>query len=311
MSGRPGKETHVRWILKALLALLCGCSTVVSTRPMGEAPLDLTGQAYKWTGTWRAPNGPCTLTIADATTGVLTVTSTKPQGWWRWSNEILRVYLRTAGDWIYASVDCTEGTNACYLWGKVANEESIILWWAPDPDKFKPMVEGGALPGTIGMMIKKKEQSQPVFPILGYTPSGEPVYETGVPGGKSEPFTWALDVPELEMPQSSEDENVARKIANAAGNALPACETERKIPDFSGELITLGDLEPTHYELIAATSNVVMFVWEEPFVLVKESARADLRYLRTATNAGCASRASKPNHPRPGSRTQYRPFGVS
>ena len=47
--------------------------------------------------------------------------------------------------------------------------------------------------------------------------------------------------------------------------------------------ITLGDLEPTHYELIAATSNGVMFYWEAPFVLVKESARTDLGYLRAAT----------------------------
>ena len=47
--------------------------------------------------------------------------------------------------------------------------------------------------------------------------------------------------------------------------------------------ITLGDLEPAHYELIASSSNGVLFVWEAPFVLVKESARTDLRYLRAAT----------------------------
>ena len=47
--------------------------------------------------------------------------------------------------------------------------------------------------------------------------------------------------------------------------------------------ITLGDLEPTHYELIATTSNGAMFYWEAPFELVKESARTDLGYLRAAT----------------------------
>ena len=250
---------------------------------MGEAPLDLTGQTDKWTGTWRAPNGPCAITVADATTGVLTVTSTKPVGWWRWSNETMNVYLRSAGEWTYASVDQSEGTNACYLWGKVANADNAILWWSPDPDKFKPLVEGGALPGTIGKMIKKKEQSQPVFPILGYTQSGEPVYETGVPDGPSEPFTWALDVPEPLMPPETDDETGADIANSATVDAPPTGETGTGIPDFGGDQITLGDLEPEHYELIASQSNGVLFVWEEPFVLVKESARTDLRYLRAAT----------------------------
>ena len=47
--------------------------------------------------------------------------------------------------------------------------------------------------------------------------------------------------------------------------------------------ITLGDLEPTHYELIATKSNGAMFYWEAPFELVKELARTDLGYLRAAT----------------------------
>ena len=267
-----------------LLATLCGCSTVVSTRPMGEAPLDLTGQADKWTGTWRAPNGPCAITVADATNGVLAMTSTKHQGWWRWSNETMNVYLRTAGEWTYASVDQSEGTNACYLWGKVANEEGLILWWAPDPDKFKPLVESGALPGTIGKMITKKEQEQPsALPILGYTSNGEPVYETGVPGGPSEPFTWALDVPEPEMPPETEDEPAANVANGAAVEAPPMSEAGSAMSGFGGDQITLGDLEPAHYELIAATSNGVMFAWEAPLVLVKESVRTDLRHLRAAT----------------------------
>ena len=274
----------MKWIMSVLLLVsLCGCSTVVSTRPMGEVPLDLTGQTDKWTGTWRSPMGPCMLTVVDATNGVLSMTSTKPLGWWRWSNEILRVYLRTASDWTYASVDQSEGTNACYLWGKVANEEGIILWWAPDPDKFKPLVESGVLPGTIGKMIKKKQpEAQPVFPVLGYTSSGEPVYETGVPGGKSEPFTWALDVPEPEMPPSTEDEQAA-DVTNGADVEAPPMSVGSAMSGFGGDQIILGDLQPAHYELITATSNGVMFAWEAPLVLVKESARTDLRYLRAAT----------------------------
>ena len=274
----------MKWIFSALLlATLCGCSTVVSTRPVGQSPLDLTGQAGKWVGTWRSPMGPCMLTVVDPTNGVLAMTSTKPQSWWRWSNETWRVYLRTGGDWTYASVDQSEGTNACYLWGKVANEEGIILWWAPDPDKFKPLVESGALPGTIGKMIKKKEQAQPVFPILGYTPSGESVYETGVPGGPSKPFTWELQVPAPEMPPATEDDPTADVAPGAAVEAPPMSEAGSAMSGFGGDQITLGDLEPAHYELIASQTNGVMFAWEAPLVLVKESERTDLRYLRAAT----------------------------
>lgn len=48
----------------------------------------------------------------------------------------------------------------------------------PDPDKFKPLVESGALPGTIEKTVKRKKQGpKSIFSILGYTPSGEPVYE--------------------------------------------------------------------------------------------------------------------------------------
>lgn len=274
----------MRWILMALLvAPLCGCSTVVSTRPMGEAPLDLTGQTEKWTGMWRSPMGPCMLTVVEATNGVLAMTSTKPTSWWRWSNETTRVYLRTGGDWTYASLQDIEGTNIFYRWGKVANDDGFILWWMPDPDKFKALVDAGALPGTIVKTKKKKTQApESVFPIVGYTPSGEPIYETGVPGGPSETFTWELEVPAPEMPPETEDEPAA-DVAPGTAVEAPMTAAGSALSGFGGDLITLGDLKPEHYGLIAATSNGVMFVWEAPLVLAKESGRADLRYLRAAT----------------------------
>lgn len=198
----------------------------------------------------------------------------------------MNVYLRTAGEWTYASVDCSEGTNVCYLWGKVANAENAILWWTPDPEKLKPLVESGALPGTIKKTFTKKnkmEPAEPVFPILGYTESGEPVYETGVSGGPSEPFTWELQVPTPEMPPSTEDEETADIPPPAAGDGQPLPSDLAPILGSGSSEITLGDLEPAHYELIASQTNGVMFAWETPLVLVKESGRADLRYLRAAT----------------------------
>lgn len=75
----------------------------------------------------------------------------------------------------------------------------------------------------------------------------------------------------------------ASMAPDAAEDALPPAEAGSAMPGFSGDEITLGDLKPAHYELIASQTNGVLFVWEEPFVLVKESGRADLRYLRAAT----------------------------
>ena len=142
----------------------------------------------------------------------------------------------------------------------------------------------GALPGAIKKTaIKKTAPPEPVFPILGYTKSGEPVYETGVPDGPSEPFTWALQVPTAEMPPETEDEPTADVSPGAAVDAPPTTETGSAMSGFGGDQITLGDLEPAHYELIAATSNGVMFAWDAPLVLVKESTRTDLRYLRATT----------------------------
>ena len=247
----------MRWIFVALLiTVLTGCSTVVSTHPFGNAPLDLTEQVEKWTGTWRAPNGPCAITVSDATNGVLSMTSTKPQSWWRWSNETQRVYLRTGGGWTFASMEDTEGTNTFYTWGKVANEDGTILWWMPNPDKFKPLVESGALPGTVKNTAKKKKPL--ALPILGYAESGEPIYQT---------------TDDME----SQPENVEPKDVMVTG------DTPVQAVDDSNYFVTLLDLEPKHYEIISASSNGVMFDWEHPLVLVKESARVDLRYLRAAT----------------------------
>jgi len=133
------------------------------------------------------------------------------------------------------------------------------------------------------MIQKKQPAAQPVFPILGYTTSGEAIYETGVTGGPSEPFTWALDVPEPEMPPATEDDPAADVAPDVSVEVPPISEAGSAMSGFGGDQITLGDLEPAHYELIAATSNGVMFAWEAPLVLVKESARTDLRYLRAAT----------------------------
>ena len=84
------------------------------------------------------------------------------------------------------------------------------------------------------------------------------------------------------MPPETDDETEADIANSAAVEALPTGETGIGMPGFGGNQITLGDLEPAHYELITSTSNGVLFVWEEPFVLVKESARTDLRHLRAA-----------------------------
>lgn len=102
-----------------------------------------------------------------------------------------------------------------------------------------------------------------------------------MPDGPSEPFTWALEVPTPEMPPDTEDEEAAGADTQMACDAQAVREAVSSL--LTGNEITLGDLEPAHYELIASPTNGVLFAWETPLVLVKESARADLHYLRAAT----------------------------
>ena len=68
----------------------------------------------------------------------------------------------------------------------------------------------------------------------------------------------------------------------AAGDSQPLPSDLAPILGSGSSEITLGDLGPAHYELIASTNSGVMFAWETPLVLIKESGRADLRYLRAA-----------------------------
>lgn len=272
-----------RLVSALMLVSLCGCSTVVSTHPFGEAPLDLSTQADKWTGTWRTPAGPCAMTVQDATKGVLAMTSTTPKGRWRWSNDTQYVYLRSGGEWTYASIDCSEGTNTCFIWGKIVNEDGMILWWLPDPEKFKPLVESGALPGTIEKTnIRKKKSTTPSGLVIGYTGSGDPIYGLTSPSGVPvETFPLELELPSVDYPPETEnlaDENVAENITARGGPSTKQTMSEM----FTGNEITMGDLKPEHYELIASPSNGVLFAWECPVVLVKESARSDLGYLRAA-----------------------------
>ena len=106
-----------------------------------------------------------------------------------------------------------------------------------------------------------------------------------MPGGPSEPFTWELEVPVPEMPPGAEDETETAESVEygAAESGQPSPSDLVPIPGTSGDEITLGDLEPAHYELIASQTNGVLFAWETPLLLVKESGRSDLRHLRAAT----------------------------
>jgi hypothetical protein len=195
--------------------------------------------------------------------------------------------VRTGGKWTFASMESPDTTNTVYAWGKIANEGGTILWWMPDPDKFKPLVETGALPGTIEKTIKKKKKTaQPIFPIVGYTKSGEPIYQfTGPSGALTDTFTEELENLAPDMPPDTEAEAAARDedVPEKVGYCDPAnTNTLPRIDDTLCYMVTLGDLEPAHYELIASQTNGVMFYWEAPFVMVKQSRRADLGYLRSA-----------------------------
>lgn len=132
----------------ALAALLPSCAVVVSDKPIGAEPLSV--EVEDWEGTWRHPDGAIEIIVVDPAKGVLRLawvekTENEPH------LELVDVLLRKTGDWSFASylVPGEGEPGPDYYFARVRNEDDIILAWAPDPTRFKQLVDDGKLPGTL------------------------------------------------------------------------------------------------------------------------------------------------------------------
>jgi hypothetical protein len=150
-SGLATGPVRCLLVVTCLLAL-AGCTNVYSSRPIGEQAAVLDEEA--WEGTWVNRGGAMTIMVEDAGQGALQA------AWVEENDGVLKLHsfhvmLRQSGDWIFCNLrepdeqDEQENTEERYLWGRIKNQDGQILFWLPEVDKVKALVEQGVLPGTV------------------------------------------------------------------------------------------------------------------------------------------------------------------
>ena len=130
------------WVI---VTILTGCSIVYTTQPIGEQARPI--ETEKWEGTWTNGEEVITIYVLDETKGLLQV------AWLETDEDQLtlesyKVYLLESGDWLFASIQ-DEDNPKWYDWGRIKIEGRQLIFWLPNPEKFKVLVEKGLLPGRI------------------------------------------------------------------------------------------------------------------------------------------------------------------
>lgn len=129
-----------------LLATACGCSSVVSKRPVGERPAKIT--AKDWEGNWVGTEGSVKVKVVDADKAILSVAwlEDDPQG--KPAMKMAAVELRESGDWIFVNTR-EENKGRGFVWARIKNEDRQIIIWPPDDRSFAQCVKDGVFPGRL------------------------------------------------------------------------------------------------------------------------------------------------------------------
>jgi hypothetical protein len=124
--------------------ILCGCSAVYSTDPIGEKACRLSGQ--DWEGTWINKETFLSVKVTDAGNGMIRA------AWIESSDhgdklESYEVQLRQSGELVFGNVKTDDGSGrALYVWGLVKRDGNELICWKPDVDKFRDLCAKGELP---------------------------------------------------------------------------------------------------------------------------------------------------------------------
>ncbi|MHC1729223.1 MAG: hypothetical protein AB9866_25030 [Syntrophobacteraceae bacterium] len=132
---------HSFWILFCLI--LCSCSAVYSTDPLGEKPYPVSEQ--DWEGTWINKDTFFSVQVIDGKNGMLKWTWIEPGD--KVKLESYEMQLRQSGQLVFGNVKADDkGGRALYAWGLVKREKNGLICWIPDVDKFKSLCKKGILP---------------------------------------------------------------------------------------------------------------------------------------------------------------------
>ncbi len=133
--------------LFCFIVLFCGCSVVMSQRPVGDKPvvLDKAG----WDGVWMTPQGaPVMMKVKDGEKGVLKIAWIEDDKDMTYKS--YDVILLSSGRWQFANILDEENKGAKprgYLFAKIKKEKDNIIIWLPSAEKFSDLVKKRILPG--------------------------------------------------------------------------------------------------------------------------------------------------------------------
>jgi hypothetical protein len=141
------KPPHLKLGLAGLILLTaCGCSSVISKRPVGERPAKLA--AKEWQGNWLGPDGAVNAKVIDADKGILKAFWLEDDDRGNPAMKTAEVELRESGGWLFANTkEPSKGRG--YVWGRIKNEDRQIIVWTPDDKSFKQSLKDNVFPGKI------------------------------------------------------------------------------------------------------------------------------------------------------------------
>ncbi len=134
-------------IAAQLLAITCGCNSVITKRAVGEEPAKIVTK--DWEGNWLGPDGAVNIKVVDANRGLLRVAWLEDD-----QNKAVmktaKIELRGSGEWLFANTEAEDkGERGGYAWARIKNEDRQIIVWLPDDKAFAQLVTDGVLPGTL------------------------------------------------------------------------------------------------------------------------------------------------------------------
>lgn len=129
-----------------LLATACGCSSVISKRPVGEKPAKIA--AKDWEGNWVGTDGAVKVKVVDADKAILRVVWLEDDQQGKPTMKTAEVELRESGGWLFANTK-EEDKGRGYVWGRIRNEDGQIIVWSPDETLFKQLMKEGVFPGKV------------------------------------------------------------------------------------------------------------------------------------------------------------------
>lgn len=133
--------------LLCFLVLFCGCSVVMSQRPVGDKPVAL--DKTEWDGAWMTPQGaPVVMKVKDGEKGALKIAWIEDDRDMTYKS--YDVILLSLGRWQFANIldEKSKGERpGGYLFAKIKKEKDSIIVWLPRAEKFSDLVKRGILPG--------------------------------------------------------------------------------------------------------------------------------------------------------------------